>query len=103
MYKTWRVAKYRTGEKSHGKVLSSFWFGQQSGTCTLPTGPYGPLHHGLWWNLERVIRGWEVKERGLNRPLSSPVVMQAACHYLIELRTIHTVSKCMLGELNFVM
>lgn len=56
MYKTWRLAKYRKGEKSHGKVLPSFWFGQWSGVCTLPTDQYWPLH-SLGWNLERVISG----------------------------------------------
>ena len=26
-YKTWRLIKYKKGEKSQGKVLPGFWFG----------------------------------------------------------------------------
>lgn len=74
MYKTWRLAKYRKGEKSHRRVLSSFWFGQWSGVCTLPTGHYWPLHHGLGWNLERVISGAGRWRKGVRIDHSAPLL-----------------------------
>ena len=32
-----------------------------------------------------------MKDRDFGRPLGSPILVQAACHLLIELRTIYTV------------